>query len=303
MEFGGESVNVATVRSIVALLFLISTGAAWSSLVDAQVPSIPANLLADVARSEELGTLLFRAFTSPSSSDPLLERASRKAEQANVEGCGAYRSVVIPPQQPEPASILVYLIVDRPISDGIVLGRHFRIEVSGDGERILAAAASTESCMNVRARPRPRVPAEAEFLGALVSHILSPSPTEFHVFLSLLHEKPIYVHTKSGRWKVEAGKISYIKFYGVAFGVVIGENRELQSFRVVGVTDPDSGSVAFVNINIPDAYVAAARALIVARGHHPTIEGGKPREMFTYFFFDPARPNRADADPRRWWMP
>ena len=88
------------------------------------------------------------------------------------------------------------------------------------------------------------------------------------------------------------------KLYAVVFGFVIGEDGALRSFRVERVFDPSSGSTDAVDVKVPDSYVSAARAQLMARGYKGTVEHGKAKEMFTYFFFDPEQPNRADIDPR-----
>ncbi|MFT3805516.1 hypothetical protein [Arenimonas sp.] len=47
----------------------------------------------------------------------------------------------------------------------------------------------------------------------VVSHLTSPTPTQFHVFMSLSYDKPIYVTTVENElmWQVEAGRISIMK--------------------------------------------------------------------------------------------
>jgi hypothetical protein len=37
------------------------------------------------------------------------------------------------------------------------------------------------------------------------------APTEFHVYLALKHNKPIYVGTSVGDWVVEEGKVRFLK--------------------------------------------------------------------------------------------
>jgi hypothetical protein len=88
------------------------------------------------------------------------------------------------------------------------------------------------------------------------------------------------------------------KLYAVVFGFVIDESGKLQSFRVSKVIDPQSGSTDAVNLRVPDAYMAAARTQLMKKSHNATVENGKPKEMFTYFFFDPKQPTRADIDPK-----
>lgn len=87
------------------------------------------------------------------------------------------------------------------------------------------------------------------------------------------------------------------KLYAVIFGFVIDEKSELRSFRVSKVIDPKSRSTNAVDVNVPETYIAAARARLMAKAQKPTIdEHGKLKEMFTYFFFDPKQPDRADLE-------
>jgi len=96
--------------------------------------------------------------------------------------------------------------------------------------------------------------------------------------------------------RITANEPAPEKLYGVIFGVVVDEKGELVSFRVDKVIDPRSGSTAAVDVAVPDTYVAAARELAVAKKYEPHLKDGKPVEFFTWFYFDPARPTRADLD-------
>jgi hypothetical protein len=41
----------------------------------------------------------------------------------------------------------------------------------------------------------------------LVTHLLSPTPTEFHVYLTLRHKVELFVRTSTGTWLVDNGTI------------------------------------------------------------------------------------------------
>ena len=86
------------------------------------------------------------------------------------------------------------------------------------------------------------------------------------------------------------------KLYAVVFGVVVDEKGQLVSFRVEKVIDPRSGSTAAVDVAVPESYVAAAHELAAAKKYEPQLKDGKPVEFFTWFYFDPMRPTRADLD-------
>ena len=85
------------------------------------------------------------------------------------------------------------------------------------------------------------------------------------------------------------------ELYAVIFGFVIDKKNELRSFRVSKVIEPRTKSTNAVDVKVPERYIAAARARLMANPQQPTIdEHGNLKEMFTYFFFDPQQPDRAD---------
>lgn len=88
-------------------------------------------------------------------------------------------------------------------------------------------------------------------------------------------------------------------FYVVIFGVTLDAKGDLQALRVVKVLDPVSGSKEAVRIKIPKAFIDSARNIIKAKRFEPEIRNGKPEEFFTYFYYDPSQPSRADFDPRK----
>lgn len=88
------------------------------------------------------------------------------------------------------------------------------------------------------------------------------------------------------------------KLYVVVFGFVVDESGKLKSFRVSKVIDPQSGSTDAVDVKVPDTYQSAARAQLMKKTLKPMIENGKLKEMFTYYFFNPKQPTRADIDPK-----
>lgn len=67
---------------------------------------------------------------------------------------------------------------------------------------IVDMSPSTKTCL--------LVPSEGDSI-PFATHLISNVPTEFHVFLSLYHEEPIYVSTSIGLWSVEAGKVTQVK--------------------------------------------------------------------------------------------
>jgi hypothetical protein len=90
-----------------------------------------------------------------------------------------------------------YMVAQPPAAGAIVFGRHFK--VAGD-----TVTPSTKTCFVTPPGPPGSV-------GAMSTHLLSESPTEFHVYLSLLHDTPIFVGTSYGAWMVAKGKVSLMQ--------------------------------------------------------------------------------------------
>jgi hypothetical protein len=49
-------------------------------------------------------------------------------------------------------------------------------------------------------------------------------------------------------------------------------------------------------INVPDAWIEAAKKKILAEPPKPQMKDGKPVEVFTYFFYVPEHPNVVVTD-------
>lgn len=102
------------------------------------------------------------------------------------------------------AGTLVYLLAGTKRSNVAVLGRHYRALVPPDGGRVSYIKPLTRSILEV-----PMVdPAGKPVHSLAVSHNVSDSPLETHVFASLLYELPIFVTTRRGLWKVEGERIT-----------------------------------------------------------------------------------------------
>jgi hypothetical protein len=132
-------------------------------------------------------------------------RARMSAEAELKEPCSErYNSVVL--QDPESDGWIVYWLAATMEPGAIVIGGHYRVMVSANGEEIIAADRLSRSCMVIE--PPADSAAGDAVAAAVVTHLVSSTPVETHVFLSLLHRKPIYVATGTDTiWAVEAGSI------------------------------------------------------------------------------------------------
>jgi hypothetical protein len=91
----------------------------------------------------------------------------------------------------------IYFIAEPTANEGIMFGRHYKVTETD-------LIKSTSSCFVTPPPPSNSV-------AAYTTHLLTDTPTEFHVFLSLKHKNPIYVGTKTGTWKVEQGGIDFVE--------------------------------------------------------------------------------------------
>ncbi len=86
--------------------------------------------------------------------------------------------------------------------------------------------------------------------------------------------------------------------YGVIFGVLFDEAGNVRQLRVMRVFEPRRGNTDPVEVEVPERYVAAVKKMLETPRYRPRPEAIKPEEVYAYFFYDPAQPDRADLDPR-----
>ncbi len=86
--------------------------------------------------------------------------------------------------------------------------------------------------------------------------------------------------------------------YAVVVGIVFTEKGDVDKLRVVKVVEPRNGNADAVGVTVPDEYLASVRKMLASPRYRPKPGQVKPEETYTYFFFDPDQPGRADLDPR-----
>ena len=86
------------------------------------------------------------------------------------------------------------------------------------------------------------------------------------------------------------------RIYSVIFGVTATTNSAVTTVRLAKVIDPKSGTTDAVKLDIPDAYIKAAKKKIEAKHYDPEMKEGKPVEFFTYFFYVPGHTNVVVVD-------
>lgn len=118
-----------------------------------------------------------------------------------------YNSVVL--KDPAGAAWLVYWIAATTDPDLIPVGGHYRFTVSMDGLTIQSADRLSRSCLNL---DKKDIPKETSLAALFVTHIVSSTPLETHVFLGLLHQVDFMVGiTPDTMWSVTKGKVLRIE--------------------------------------------------------------------------------------------
>ena len=135
------------------------------------------------------------------------ETATKGFEEAGLPICrcrGSYNFVVL--DDPSGAGFLVYLLRPKSTDDEIPVGGHYRISVSADGGAVTQIDRLWRSCLTMDRRQGTS--AEGKMVAIGMNHIVSATPLETHVFLSLQEKIPFYVVTSDGRlWNVDGGAI------------------------------------------------------------------------------------------------
>lgn len=136
--------------------------------------------------------------------------ARETAKSQAVQFCSkTYNAVVLPATEFGRDGWLVYLLAATTEPAVMVSGGHHRFVISPDGKTVIEHFQFTKACLTM---PVPRARAGERVAGAMVTHLTSQTPTEVHVFLSLLHQIPLYVGVVEPRalWEVKGPHIELI---------------------------------------------------------------------------------------------
>lgn len=113
-----------------------------------------------------------------------------------------YNTVVLPTQVVGVDAWRVYLLPGT-TRQGILPASGYRLEVNAEGATILGRRAFTKSCIEIENKP--------DAIALMITHMLDPSPTEIHVFLSMVAKKALVVATADNAyaWEVRNGQIHF----------------------------------------------------------------------------------------------
>lgn len=126
-------------------------------------------------------------------------RTARKTPIPRVDA--PYNEVVLPAELIGETGWLVYALAATTNAEEMLVGGHTRIKVSADGTTVEEVFPFART--NLRAR------AGKDVTKITLTHMVSPTPLEHHVFLSLLYKQYLRVLTELGAWDVEHGRILY----------------------------------------------------------------------------------------------
>lgn len=151
----------------------------------------------------------------PAADDAVLddrEKAAFRARQTASAGLGrapcsrTMNAVVL--TDPDSEDWLVWLLTPVPSAGALPIGGHIRHRVSADGLTLLSREPLSRSCLTLEPSTTPEGSTTA---GLFATHIVSDTPVETHVFLSLQSGLPLYVGTGDIVWLVDGATVEQVE--------------------------------------------------------------------------------------------
>jgi hypothetical protein len=159
----------------------------------------------DVANNKSItdGSELYKSFTAYNPNQNPTPIESSTAQVLSEYICADTQYIPLTINREAQGITSVYYIANTPLDKGAQFGRHYRVDYDNKSNKISTIEFSTKGCLLI---PND-APEGAEVAALFITHILADSPSEFHVFLSYLHNKEIYVGTAVGNWKVNKNSL------------------------------------------------------------------------------------------------
>ena len=114
-------------------------------------------------------------------------------------------NTVVLPESDGPG-ILVYLLAGSAEPNVAVMGRHSLARISADGSTVVEMRTLSRTVLEISTFDEEGREPEA----LAVTSVDDDLPSEIHVFLSLLHQLPVFVGTSRGVWRVDGDEISRV---------------------------------------------------------------------------------------------
>jgi hypothetical protein len=166
--------------------------------VPVRAADIPQEYVEAVRKAEAEGLALYEAEL----------KGSALEDQSIAEARGRISTfcdfTYIPVRVTENGEDVLFLLGQPRQNTDMVVGRHFRITGTD-------VQPSTRSCLALSMGTPQHRP-----VAIVVTHLLSATPTSFHVYLSLKHKIGLDVGTSVGNWAVERGSITFLQARGPA---------------------------------------------------------------------------------------
>lgn len=139
-------------------------------------------------------------------------RALKTAEHAVFDGkhpwCDGVPNLAVL-DDPDGSGFLVYFLRPKPTNNKVPIGGHYRVTVSADGAVAEQVDQLFASCLTL---DKGEVPAGSKAAAMVIGHVISDTPLETHVFLSLQEKLPFMVITSDKKtWNVDEGQIALSK--------------------------------------------------------------------------------------------
>ena len=137
----------------------------------------------------------------------LKEAADVARAYADYQPCtpSRFNLAIVPPAAPD-APIEAYLLSAQTERNVYPLGGHYLLRIQGG--KVASHRRFMKSCMNLDTAGDP---GKGTPVALVVAHLLDPTPTEIHVWVSMWMKKPIYVITGKTLWTVEGPSIRLLE--------------------------------------------------------------------------------------------
>lgn len=134
----------------------------------------------------------------------LLRARALAISQQPLRCSSSFNTIVL--REPEDQGRIRVYVLSAWDGDAFIFGGHSKVMVSADGRTVDSVSPHSRACIRIGDEPMPE---GFEPTGdTLVTHINSPTPNEFHVFLSRQHDTTVSVMTVANKhlWRV-AGEL------------------------------------------------------------------------------------------------
>jgi hypothetical protein len=137
----------------------------------------------------------------------LAQYNARQLALKNIDRPCSDRYNTIALKDPQGDGWLVWAIAATTDPDAVIVGGHYRFTISADGAAIRQKDPLSRGCLTLSQKGAAR----AQEVGVFMSHLVSLTPVETHVFANLNYKIPFHVGTADGTvWRVDQGRISTV---------------------------------------------------------------------------------------------